>query len=128
MLGTSQIKEMADFYEKVFERKADMQDGGWHGWKVGKGFLTIGEHSEVKGKAKEPQRIIMNFETTEVREEFERIKKIEGVTIIKEPYGMSEEGEADSGEEMGLIATFADPDGNYFQLMSPWDTSDSLLN
>lgn len=118
MLGTSQIKAMAQFYEKVFARKADMEDGGWYGWQVGKGFLSIGEHSEVHGQGKEPQRIIMNFETTEVKEEFDRIKEIEGVTVVKEPYG---EGES-------WIATFADPDGNYFQLMSPWDTSDSKLN
>ena len=126
MLGTSQIKEMAQFYEKVFDRKADMQDGGWYGWQVGKGFLTIGEHSEVHGQAKEPQRVIMNFETIEVKEEFERIKKIEGATVIKEPYGMSEDGSSASGEKDMWIATFADPDGNYFQLMTPWDPSNAV--
>jgi len=37
-------------------------------------------------------------------------KIVEGAETVKEPY------------EMGSlwIATFADPDGNYFQLMSPW--------
>jgi predicted enzyme related to lactoylglutathione lyase len=110
MIGTSQVEVMAEFYEKVFERKADMIDGGWYGWQVGKGFLTIGEHSEITGGAKEPQRLIMNLETTEVKEEFERLKGL-GVAVIKEPYG---EGES-------WIATLADPDGNYFQLMSPWE-------
>ncbi|MEX2012822.1 MAG: VOC family protein, partial [Candidatus Levyibacteriota bacterium] len=69
----------------------------------------IGEHSGVKGKAKEPQRIIINLETNEVKEEFERIKSV-GAKVIKEPYEM----------EGAWIATFADPDGNYFQLMTPW--------
>ena len=41
--------------------------------------------------------------------EFARIKKL-GAKVIKEPYEM----------EKMWIATFADPDGNYFQLMSPW--------
>ena len=113
MLGTSQVKEMAEFYEKVLDRPADMVDGGWYGWKVGSCFLSIGEHSEVKGKAKEPQRVIMNMETTLVQEEFDRIKKT-GATVIKEPYGMGG----------GLIATFADPDGNYFQLMTPWEEAE----
>lgn len=117
MLGTSQVEAMAAFYEKVFDRPADMTDGGWHGWQVGKGFLTIGEHSEVEGKAKEPQRMILNFETTEVKEEFERIKEL-GAEVIKEPYDMGG----------GLIATFADPDGNYFQLMTPWDSEDMTVN
>jgi predicted enzyme related to lactoylglutathione lyase len=111
MLGTSQIDAMAAFYEKVFDRKADMVEGGWHGWKVGAAFFSVGEHSEVKGKAKEPQRIIFNLETKEVKEEFERIKGVSGAEVIKEPYEMGG----------GMIATIADPDGNYFQLMTPWD-------
>lgn len=113
MIGTQQVEELAKFYEKVIGRKPDMVDGGYHGWQIGNCFLTIGEHSEVKGKAKEPQRIMLNLETTEVKEEFERIKGL-GATVIQEPY------------EMGgaWIATLADPDGNYFQLMPPWDTEE----
>lgn len=110
MIGTSQVKVMAEFYEKVIGKPADMEDGGWYGWQLGSCFLTIGEHSEIHGEAREPQRLIMNMETREVKEEFERIKAA-GATVIKEPYDM----------QGGLIATFADPDGNYFQLMTPWD-------
>lgn len=110
MLGTSQIKVMADFYEKILGRKADMAEGGFFGWNVGNSFLSVGEHSEVHGETKEPQRNIFNFETTEVKEEFERIKAV-GATVIKEPYEMGG----------GLIATLADPDGNYFQLVTPWE-------
>ena len=110
MIGTQNIQTMAAFYEKVFGRPGDMVEGSWHGWSVGSAFLSIGEHSEVKGQSKEPQRVIFNFETNEVKEEFERIKTAGG-TVIKEPY------------EMGgaWIATLADPDGNYFQLMTPWE-------
>ncbi|MBP7832406.1 MAG: hypothetical protein KA035_01410 [Candidatus Levybacteria bacterium] len=117
MIGTSKVKEMAEFYEKVFERTADMIDGGWYGWKVGNGFLTIGEHSEVHGEAHEPQRIIMNFETSEVKEEFERLKEL-GATVIKEPYDMGG----------AWIATLADPDNNYFQLMTPWEEDAKQVN
>lgn len=112
MLGTSQVQKMAEFYEKVFDRKADMTEGDWHGWSVGNSYLSIGAHSEVKGQAKEPQRIMFNFETKEVKEEFERIKNIEGIKIIKEPYEMGD----------GWISTLADPDGNYFQLVTPWES------
>lgn len=110
MVGTSQVKEMAAFYEKVFARKPDMVEGEWHGWQVGSVFFSIGAHSEIKGKAKEPQRMIFNLETKEVKKEFERIKKL-GAKVIKEPYDL----------QGGWIATFADPDGNYFQLMTPWE-------
>lgn len=115
MIGTSKPKELSEFYKKIFDKEPDMTDGDWSGWQIGSCFFNIGEHSEVKDSAKEPQRIILNFETSDVKEEFERIKNC-GATVIKEPYEMSAQG--------GLwIATFADPDGNYFQLMTPWESA-----
>ena len=114
MLGSEQPKVLAEFYVGVLGRKPDMsEEDKWWGWMVGSAFLGIGAHSEVHGISKEPPRIMFTFETKEVKEEFERIKGT-GATAIKEPYQMS--------EEHGMwIATFADPDGNYFQLMSPWE-------
>lgn len=112
MIGSHQPKVLAEFYEKLFGKKADMVEEGWWGWAAGSTFLSIGAHSEVSGKAKEPQRLIMNMETKEVKNEADRISKIKGVTVIKEAYEM----------EGAMIATFADPDGNYFQLMTPWES------
>lgn len=113
MIGTHDPKRLAEFYEKVFGRKPDMVEGSWYGWQAGtRTFFSIGEHSEVKGKAKEPQRLILNFETKEVKEEFARLKEINGIKVIKEPYGI----------QSAWIATLADPDGNYFQLMTPWES------
>lgn len=121
MIGTHQPKKLADFYEEVFEKQADMHDGTWYGWQVGSSFFSIGEHSEVKGKAKEPQRVILNLETDNVKKEFERIKEIVGVTVVKEPYTMGD-------MEDLWIATLADPDGNYFQLTTPWEEPDLSIN
>ncbi len=111
MIGTQQPQILADFYAKVFARPADMiEDNEWYMWQVGTFSLSIGSHSEVKGQAKEPSRMILNLETKTVQEEFDRLKDM-SATIIKEPY------------EMGgaWIATLADPDGNYIQLMTPWE-------
>lgn len=110
LIGSHQPKVLGEFYEKVLGKYPDMADEEWCGWKVGNTFLSIGPHSEVKGKAKEPARMMFNFETTEVKKEFDRIKKT-GATVIKEPYEM----------QNMWIATFADPDGNYFQLVTPWE-------
>ncbi len=110
MIGSAHPKVLVEFYEKVFGRPADWTEDSWSGWQVGSTHLTIGKHSEVKGKAKEPQRLILNFETKDVKKEFERIKKL-GAKVIKEAYEM----------DGAWIATFADPDGNYFQVMSPWE-------
>ena len=110
MIGTSQPRVLGEFYEKVFGRSADMMEDGWYMWQAGGSSLSIGEHSEVKGQAKEPSRIMLNLETKQVKQEFERLKNL-NVTIVKEPYEMGG----------GWIATLADPDGNFIQLMTPWE-------
>lgn len=110
MVGTMQPKKMAEFYEKVFGKKPDMSEGEWYGWQVGASFFGIGHHSKMEGQTKDPGRVMFNMETEQLKEDFNRIKET-GATVIKEPYDM--------GGEM-WVATFADPDGNFFQLMSPW--------
>ena len=110
LIGSMQPEVLAAFYEKVFAKPADFADSGYSGWQIGSAFLTVGPHSELKGPAQEPARLLLNFETEQVKEEFERIKTV-GAAVVKEPYQMQ--------GTPGWIATLADPDGNYFQLMSP---------
>ena len=66
MINTADVQKLASFYEQVFEKKADMADDSYHGWKVGSCFFTVGAHSEIKGNAKDPDRILFNFETNEI--------------------------------------------------------------
>lgn len=110
MIGTKQPRVLATFYEKVLGKPADMVDdaNGFFGWQVGSSNFSVLEHSEMGGKTKDPGRVMMNFETPQVKEEFERIKA-SGAAVIRAPYEMGG----------GWIATLADPDGNYFQLVSP---------
>ena len=110
MLGTKQPKELANFYEKVIGKPADMVDSenGFYGWQVGSAYLSVLAHSEMGGNAKDPGRVMLNFETSQVKQEFERIKALGG-EVIKAPYEMGG----------GWIATLSDPDGNYFQLVTP---------
>ena len=110
MIGTKQSAALAAFYEKVLGKPADMVDpeNGFWGWQVGGAFLSVLEHSEMGGGTKDPGRVMFNFETEQVQEEFDRIKAA-GATVIREPYDMGG----------GWIATLADLDGNYFQLVTP---------
>ncbi len=110
MIGTKQAQAMVSFYEKILGKPADMSDAenGFHGWQVGSAYFSVLEHSEMGGQTKDPGRIMLNFETADVKAEFERIKSI-GATVVREPYQIGE----------GWIATLADPDGNYFQLVTP---------
>jgi predicted enzyme related to lactoylglutathione lyase len=112
MIGTKQVQALTAFYEKVIGRPADMVDPetGFAGWQVGSTFFTILDHSEMGGKAKDPGRVMFNFETAQVKEEFARVKAA-GATIIREPYELGG----------GWIATLADPDGNYFQFVTPME-------
>jgi predicted enzyme related to lactoylglutathione lyase len=114
LIGSENPQRLKDYYTKLFGAPT-MDDGGYAGWQIGTGFLTIGPHDQVKGKNTAPGRLIWNIETPDVKAQFQKLKAA-GATVVKEPYSM---GEA-PGQDM-LITTFSDPDGNYFQLMSPME-------
>lgn len=107
--------ELASFYQKVFNKDPDWNMEGYTGFQVGAALITFGPHDKVMGKNPNPERIMLNFEAENVKEEFERIKNL-GAKVIAEPYGDEEKPMEEGG---GLVATFEDPDGNYFQLMTP---------
>ena len=114
MLGSEDPQALSAFYTKVLGEPG-WQDGGYVGWQAGSGMLMIGPHSEVKGRNETPGRIMINFETSDVQGEFERIKGY-GARVQQEPYAPS--------QEAGMqLATFEDPDGNFFQLASPMPAS-----
>lgn len=106
-------KELADFYKKVFEKDPDWSEQDYYGFMVGKGVITIGPHDKVRGKNTNPERLMVNLDTDDVKGEYERIKGL-GAQVISEPYNPSEAPDT-------WIATFADVDGNFFQLTSPWE-------
>jgi predicted enzyme related to lactoylglutathione lyase len=52
---------------------------------AGKGSIAFGPHDKVQGRNAHPERMMFNFETKDVKGEFERIKKL-GATVVAEPY------------------------------------------
>ena len=104
-------KGLVVFYKKVLGLEPGWTGGDFSGFQVGNSYLMIGPHDQVKGKSKQPERLMLNFETKDVAGEFTRIKDL-GATVVAEPYHPGEEPDM-------WLATFADPDGNYFQLSSP---------
>ena len=112
LIGSEDPQRLVDYYTKVFGAPT-MSDGGYTGWQLGSGFVTVGPHDEVKGKNAHPGRLLWNIETTDVKGEFDKMKAA-GAIVIAEPYSF--EGYPDS-----WIATLADPDDNYFQLMTPME-------
>lgn len=110
MIGTEDADALGEYYAKIFG-PAGMDEGGYRGWKIGSGYLSIIPHDQVKGKNATPGRLLWNIESADVEGDFERMKAA-GATVVQEPYHPGEAPEFS-------VATFSDPDGNYFQLMSP---------
>jgi predicted enzyme related to lactoylglutathione lyase len=110
LIGSEDPKRLVDYYTKLFG-KPGMEEGGYTGWQLGSGFVSVGPHDQVKGKNAHPGRLLWNIETPDVKGEFDRMKTA-GAIVVREPYSF--EGYPDS-----WIATLADPDDNYFQLVTP---------
>jgi predicted enzyme related to lactoylglutathione lyase len=94
------------FYRDVvgLVQKPEMGEGAFD---AGGASFMIDGHSETKGQAKEPQRVLIDFFVGDLKSEQGRLEQ-QGVKFIRtagrEPWG-------------GVISTFADPDGNYCQLI-----------
>ncbi len=110
LIGSADAPRLAAYYTKLFGEPGWHQ-GGYSGWMIGSAYVTVGPHDQVHGTNQEPGRIIWNIESTDVKGDFERLKTA-GATVVREPYSFDQ----DPGT---WIATFADPDGNYFQLLTP---------
>lgn len=110
LIGSENPAGLVEYYTKLFGDPG-MVENGYSGWKIGEGYLTVGPHDEVHGMNAEPGRILWNIETADVESEFARLQAA-GATAAHEPYHPGEDSKF-------TIATFSDPDGNLFQLMSP---------
>ena len=116
LIGSENPARLVEYYTKMF---GEPQFAGteYGSWLVGSGSISVGPHSEVKGNSVHPGRIIWNIESTDVKGDFDRMVAA-GAIVVREPYRFEE------GDVSGDIATLADPDDNYFQLMSPMNFED----
>lgn len=67
--------------------------------------VALGTHSDVHGRAADPARHMVGFETDDIKGDCARLKA-SGVKFIEEPNEMG----------AGWIATLEDPEGNLVQL------------
>jgi len=113
LISSEDPKKLANFYKEKVGLKQTMEfeygEKGETGYmfEVGKTGISILPHSDIKGKNSNPARIMINIEVDDEEKELKKLKKA-GVKCIEDIYHM---------QDYGLIATFEDPDGNYFQLV-----------
>ncbi len=75
-------------------------------------ILWIGHHDKVKGKSKEPHRIMINLNTDEVQRWFETVRDA-GCEILQEPTLTPFATE----DNPVYVCTWLDPEGNCWQFM-----------
>lgn len=111
LLSSEDSTKLADFYKDKVGLKCtgewEIGEKGEMGYEFADVKLFINQHSEVHGKSKEPERYILNFEVADIENAVEKLDK-EDVKKIKDTYHI---------EGYGMVATYEDPDGNYFQLV-----------
>ncbi len=112
-LFSENAADLAKFYKEKVGLKAtteaEMGENGeeFYEFKIGEGSpLYVIDHSEIKGKAKDPKRVMVNLEVDDIEKEADKLDKA-GVKKVQDIYHI---------QGYGMIATFEDVDGNYFQL------------
>lgn len=120
LLSSENPRKLAEFYrDKVgltITQEMKMGDQGEEGFsfeKIGGSNLYILHHSKVKGMNSQPERMMFNFEVDNIESDVKRLDE-KGVKKIQDTYHV---------EEYGLIATYEDVDGNYFQLVQVKETN-----
>lgn len=86
--------------------------GGEDGAEFRLGGVRIGlwQHSAIRGPARDPDRIILNFLVDDCGAAYQALSS-KGVAFIKPPT------DEDWGGRVVRLATFRDPDGNLLQLL-----------
>lgn len=111
LLSSGDSQKLADFYKEKVGLKCTMEfemgENAEKGFAFEDAKLYINQHSEVHGKNKEPERYILNLETENIEEDSKKLDSA-GVKKIKDTYHI---------EGYGLVATYEDVDGNYFQIV-----------
>jgi predicted enzyme related to lactoylglutathione lyase len=93
---------MKEWYRNAF----GVKENDMGAFELGAVQLFIEPHTDVSGPAKDPARIIINFDVDDCRGLQQHLQS-QGVNWVRPV----------EQESFGLIGTVADPDGNYVQII-----------
>lgn len=117
LIGSENAAKLAEFYREKVGLKQTQEAEMGEGDEKASVFMfefengtsiTVMDHKDVHGKASQAQRVLVNIEVKGTIED--AVAKLDkaGVKKVQDTYHV---------EDYGKIATFEDPDGNYFQLV-----------
>lgn len=107
-IGSEEPKALIEYYRALLGEPA-IERGGYASWDIAGSFITVGPHTDVKGKNAQPGRVMWSIMSSDITSDYERYKAA-GANIVRELYR--------DPDAPFLIATFSDPDGNYFQIVA----------
>ena len=107
LIGSSQPDAMKDWYRKAF----DVKENDMGAFEFGPVQLFVETHSDVSSPTKESARVLINLNVDDCRGLAAHLQQV-GTKFVRQV----------EQEPFGLIATVADPDGNYIQIIQ-WGAS-----
>lgn len=102
---------LGEFYRQLLQTEPAWSSEHMIGFVLGGIRIEIMAHSEVSGPNTQPQRLFFDLQVEDVRAEFDRLTGL-GAAAIQLPYDYADD------QVSFTLATLADLDGNYFQLVS----------
>ena len=107
IIWSESFEELVNFYETVLEVPCTKKKEHSAYFQWGNFKFSIANHSEIRGKSKDPNRFMINIKVADIEEITERLLKI-GVNFIRMP---------EREKWGGKVATFEDPENNRVNLI-----------
>jgi predicted enzyme related to lactoylglutathione lyase len=107
-IGSEEPKALIEYYRALFGTPF-IERGGYASWMLEGNMITVGPHTDVKGKNPSPGRVMWSLMSGDIKADYERYKAA-GATVVRELY--------QDPDAPFMIATFSDPDDNYFQIVA----------
>ena len=113
-INTDRPERLGAFYQGLLGQEPAWSSAEVTGFMLGAVRLEVARHEGVSGTNGQPERLFFDLVVEDVPAAVARGVAL-GATVVQAPYRFEDD------ELRMVIATLADPDGNYFQLVSMAD-------
>ncbi|HCG91573.1 MAG TPA: hypothetical protein DEZ08_07030 [Dehalococcoidia bacterium] len=107
VIWTDNLSRLLGFYKNILKLPVHSEKSDFVSFDFGAFRFNIGTHDRVGGDSKDPYRVMVHFEVSDIHSWHEYLNK-QGVEFIRKP---------EIEHWGGSVATFKDPDGNILQML-----------